>query len=136
VKERFPRVEVNLLEMQSSCSRTTESRTGTPASLMVVVHRVAGRCPVYREGDGFRVLDGYRLVANQPVCLHALMSLAPYYVALSRGVAPEELGLAGPDGAAYVRCLDPAEVTGGGSVTFRVEVLGPEAARRDGDYEV
>lgn len=69
-------------------------------TLRVTVASVAGRCPVYRKGDGFRVLDGYRLVAAGPVCLHALMSLAPYYVALSRGVAPDELGLAGPDGAA------------------------------------
>ena len=48
------------------------------------------------------------------------MVLAPYYVALSRGMEPADLGLAGPDGAAYVQRLDPQHVTGGGRVTFRV----------------
>jgi uncharacterized repeat protein (TIGR04076 family) len=54
--------------------------------------------------------------------MNALQSLAPYYVALSRGVDPVELGLAGPDGAAYVQCLDPQEVTDGGTVVFRIVV--------------
>jgi len=59
--------------------------------------------------------------------MHALQSLAPYYVALSRGVDPGDLGLAGPDGAAYVQCLDPQRYTGGGTVTFRVCAEEPES---------
>lgn len=90
-------------------------------TLRVTVASVAGSCPVYREGDEFRIVQGYRLVASIPVCLHGLMSLAPYYVALSRGVDPKALGLGGPDGAAYVQCLDPRALTGGGTVTFRIE---------------
>jgi uncharacterized repeat protein (TIGR04076 family) len=54
--------------------------------------------------------------------MHALQSLVPYYVALSRGVNPMDLGLAGPDGAAYVQCLDPQEVTEGGTVVFRIAI--------------
>jgi len=68
------------------------------------------------------IVDGYKLVAEMPLCMHALQSLAPYYVALSRGMDPADLGLAGSDGAAYVQCLDPQEVTRGGTVVFRIAV--------------
>lgn len=88
--------------------------------LSVQVVDIQGHCPIYQKGDTFRIVDGYRLVAGRPICMHALQSLAPYYVALSRGIDPAELGLAGPDGAAYVQCLDPQEITGGGTVTFRI----------------
>ena len=91
--------------------------------LEIAVVEIQGHCPVYRVGDTFRIEAGYRLVAGRPVCLHALQSLNPYYVPLSRGIAPAELGLAGPDGAAYVQCLDPCRYTGGGTVTFRIRVL-------------
>ena len=91
-----------------------------PFTLLVQVVDVQGHCPVYTVGDGFHIVDGYRLVAEIPLCMHALQSLAPYYVALSRGVKPADLGLVGPDGAAYVQCLDPQEVTDGGTVVFRI----------------
>lgn len=85
---------------------------------------IQGHCPVHKVGDGFHIVDGYRLVAEMPLCMHALQSLAPYYVALSRGVKPASLGLAGPGGAAaYVQCLDPQLYTGGGTVTFKLETL-------------
>lgn len=89
--------------------------------LIVEVVEIEGECPVFRVGDGFAIDEGCRLVSEQPVCMHALQALSPYYVALSRGIGADELGLAGPDGAAYVQCLDPVEYTGGGSVTFRIE---------------
>ena len=91
-----------------------------PLTLLVQVEDIQGHCPVYKVGDGFRIVDGYSLVAERPLCMHALQSLAPYYVALSRGVDPADLALAGPDGAAYVQCLDPQRYTGGGTVTFRI----------------
>jgi uncharacterized repeat protein (TIGR04076 family) len=91
-----------------------------PLTLLVQVVDIRGHCPVYKVGDGFRIVDGYRLVTEIPLCMHALQSLALYYVALSRGLAPVDLGLAGPDGVAYVQCLDPQEVTGGGTVVFRI----------------
>jgi uncharacterized repeat protein (TIGR04076 family) len=94
----------------------------TPCTLRSEVVDIQGHCPVYKAGDDFHIVDSYKLVAEMPLCMHALQSLAPYYVALSRGMDPVELGLAGPDGAAYVQCLDPQEVTEGGTVVFRIAV--------------
>lgn len=90
------------------------------SDLIVEMVSVTGHCPVFAVGDRFEIGGGYRLRAEREMCFHALMALAPYYVALSRGVAPADLGLAGPDGAAYVQCLDPQHITGGGTVTFRI----------------
>jgi uncharacterized repeat protein (TIGR04076 family) len=89
-------------------------------SLLIEVVEVQGQCPVHRVGDRFHIREGNQLTVEQPVCMHALQSLCPYYVPLSRGIEPADLGLAGPDGAAYVQCLDPMRYTGGGTVTFRI----------------
>lgn len=91
------------------------------SDLTIRVVEIKGRCPAYRVGDTFRVREGYRLVSDIPLCMHALASLLPYYIPLSRGIAPRELGLAGEGGAAYVQCLDPCERTGGGTVVFQIE---------------
>ena len=91
-----------------------------PVDLVIEVWDVAGHCPVYQVGDRFHVLKGYQLVADRPVCMHALQSVCPYYASLSRGISPTVLGLAGPDGSAYVQCLDPHRYTDGGTVTFRI----------------
>lgn len=91
-------------------------------NLAIQVIHVQGVCPVYHVGDSFRIEDGYKLISDLPLCMHALQSLNPYYVALSRGIAPSELGIAGKDGAAYVQCLDPHNYTDGGTVTFRISV--------------
>ena len=91
--------------------------------LEVEVVKILGSCPVYRLGDRFSIIEGYKLISGQPVCLHAVQALSPYYVALSRGIEPEDLGLAGPDGAAYVQCPDPQRYTRGGTVTFRIGPL-------------
>lgn len=93
-----------------------------PKDLIIEVADIQGQCPVYQVGDRFIIKEGFQLIAEQPLCMHALQSLSPYYVALSRGVSPEDLGLSGPDGAAYVQCLDPVDYTGGGTVTFRISV--------------
>ena len=89
--------------------------------LIVRVAEVRGRCPVYQEGASFRLLDGYRLLAEAPVCMHALASLMPYYNAL-RFASPEELGLAGKGDrdTLSIQCLDPCVQTGGGTVIFAV----------------
>lgn len=94
-----------------------------PRDLVVEVVEVRGRCPVHRVGDRFFIREGYRLVTERPICLHAFQSLAPYYVPLSREIDPADLGLSGPDGAAYVQCLDPVDRTGGGTVVFRIETV-------------
>lgn len=88
--------------------------------LKIQVIDIQGQCPVYCVGDTFYIEEGFKLVSDRLVCMHALQSLNPYYVALSRGIAPSELGIAGKDGAAYVQCLDPQKYTGGGTVTFRL----------------
>ena len=88
--------------------------------LTVEVAEIQGQCPVYRVGDQFKIQDGYKLAADQSLCMHALQSLFPYYIPLSRGISPAEIGLAGPDGAAYVQCPDPYRYTDGGTVTFRL----------------
>ena len=90
--------------------------------LEVEVVEVKGRCPVYRIGDRFHIREGWRLEAAQPLCLHALTVLMPYYIALSRGIPPRELGLGGGD-TAYLQCLDPHERTGGGTVIFAVRAI-------------
>lgn len=86
--------------------------------LRVEVVEVRGRCPAFRVGDAFYIRRGFLLEAEGPLCLHALCSILPYYVALSRGIKPAELGLG--EGAAHVQCLDPCERTGGGTVIFRI----------------
>jgi uncharacterized repeat protein (TIGR04076 family) len=91
-------------------------------SLLVKVVDIQGHCPLYQIGDAFRIIDGYKLASTRPLCMHALQSIAPYYVALSRGITPSDVSLAGPDGAAYIQCLDPQRYTGGGTVTFRIQI--------------
>jgi len=87
--------------------------------LQVKIVEIKGRCPIYQVGDTFYILEGWKLQAQRPICLHALSSLMPYYVALSRGIPPSELGL-GDAETATVQCLDPCERTGGGTVIFAI----------------
>jgi uncharacterized repeat protein (TIGR04076 family) len=90
--------------------------------LIIRVEKIKGVCPVYKIGDAFFVEEGYKLTTNKPICLHSLVSLLPYYVALSHGVSPSTLGIAGEDGVAYVQCLDPCKYTGGGTVIFSIKL--------------
>ena len=98
--------------------------------LRVEVVEIKGNCPVYAVGDSFRILEGFKLVAEKSLCMHSLASLMPYYVALSRGVSPVELGLAREGNVAYVQCLDPCERTGGGTVVFAISLGRPEGGER------
>jgi uncharacterized repeat protein (TIGR04076 family) len=93
--------------------------------LVVKVVKITGSCSVYSLGDTFRLEDGYRLVSEIPLCMHSLASLIPHYNAL-RVSSPEEWGLAGKEDAskAYVQCLDPVALTGGGSVVFEISKVG------------
>jgi uncharacterized repeat protein (TIGR04076 family) len=65
--------------------------------LVVEVVEIRGHCPVHQVGDRFQVQDGHQLITDQPVCMHALQSICPYYVPLSRGIVPADLGLSRPD---------------------------------------
>lgn len=98
---------------------------GKPGTLIIEVIEVKGHCPVYRIGDSFRIRDGFILVTERPLCMHSFASLMPYYVALSRGILPAELGLAREGERAYLQCLDPCEHTGGRTVVFAVSRKAP-----------
>ena len=94
--------------------------------LIVEVEQIRGRCPVYRPGDRMVFLEGYRLdiEGTDSLCSHAMGVLIPWLAALSKGVKPEELGLArAGDRDAHVQCPDPGEEkTGGGTVVFRIRI--------------
>lgn len=95
--------------------------------LVFRVAKIKGTCPVYRVGDSIVIREGFILDTERStrVCMHSLASLMPYYIPLSRGITPESLGLSGPEqGAAYLQCLDPCEVTGGGTVLFEIRSEG------------
>ncbi|HID10424.1 MAG TPA: TIGR04076 family protein [Candidatus Latescibacteria bacterium] len=89
--------------------------------LVVRVVEVKGCCPVYKVGDSFRLEEGYKLVSDIPLCMHALAALMPFYNAL-RVSSPDKWGLAGRDSPekAYLQCMDPEAYTGGGTVVFEV----------------
>lgn len=94
--------------------------------LIIRVEDIRGRCPVYEMGDRIVLDSGFRLNLDETTkgCMHSFASIIPYHIALSKGVRPDQMGLAHrdrDDGRAYVQCLDPCEMTGGGTVTFSIE---------------
>ena len=89
--------------------------------LVIRVKEIKGNCPLFKVGDSFYINNGHILVSKDPLCMHSLACILPYYVALSRGVPPEGLRI-GKDSKAYLQCLDPCEYTGGGTVIFEVVV--------------
>jgi uncharacterized repeat protein (TIGR04076 family) len=91
--------------------------------LIVKVVEIKGKCPVYEVGNKITLRDGYILDAEESdmVCMHSLASILPYYVALAKGVEAKEIGLSRRDSKeAYLQCLDPCEITGGGTVRFEI----------------
>ncbi|MBW2060984.1 MAG: TIGR04076 family protein [Deltaproteobacteria bacterium] len=94
--------------------------------LVITVVEIKGSCPVYKIGDRITLQNGYILdpAATDTVCMHSLASILPYYVALSRGIKAADLNLSrGNSDDAYVQCLDPCEITGGGTVRFKISRL-------------
>jgi uncharacterized repeat protein (TIGR04076 family) len=94
--------------------------------LVIKVVGIKGTCQVYQLGNKIVLKEGYILDPGETdiVCLHSLASILPYYQALSRGIKAKDLGLArGDSEAAYLQCLDPCEVTGGGTVLFEISLL-------------
>jgi uncharacterized repeat protein (TIGR04076 family) len=91
--------------------------------LIIKVIDIKGKCPVYEIGDKIVLQQGYILDPKETdiVCMHSLASIIPYYIALSKGVRAKDLGLAKEDSnEAYVQCLDPCDLTGGGTVLFEI----------------
>jgi uncharacterized repeat protein (TIGR04076 family) len=96
-----------------------------PMPLLIEVVEIRGRCPVYRVGDSIVLKEGFILEPGEKgaLCMHSLGSILPYYVALSHGIKAQELGLSrrgGTSEKAYVQCLDPCDITGGGTVVFAI----------------
>ena len=91
--------------------------------LVIKVVDIKGKCPVYKLGNKITLKEGYILepAASDRICMHSLASVLPYYVALAKGVQAADLGLSQEGSAeAYVQCLDPCEITGGGTVRFQM----------------
>jgi uncharacterized repeat protein (TIGR04076 family) len=91
--------------------------------LILKVHKIKGKCPVYKEGDKTVIMGAQiDLDKSDKVCVHALVGLGPFIVALRDGLDPKELGLSKKSrGPAYYQCLDPGEPwTDGGTVIFRI----------------
>jgi uncharacterized repeat protein (TIGR04076 family) len=98
-----------------------------PRTLTIDIFKVDGFCPTYQVRDTFQIVKGFQLQSIKKICLHALQALAPYYIPLSLGISPYDLGLATKEAnqksnEAYFQCHDPEKITGGGSVLFRVRV--------------
>ena len=87
--------------------------------LTVKIIRICGKCPVYDVGDKFIIKEGYKLESEIPLCMHSLSSLLPYYNAFAKGVSPKELGL-GKEKSIFIQCLDPHDLTDGGTVTMEI----------------
>lgn len=93
--------------------------------LIITVIDIQGTCPVYKLDDKIIIRNGFILDGHGSgsICMHSLASILPYYIALSRGISPIQLGLNKEDESlAYLQCLDPCKYTGGGTVTFALEV--------------
>jgi uncharacterized repeat protein (TIGR04076 family) len=104
--------------------------------LIIKVKEIRGCCPVYEVGHSISLRDGYILdtKSNEPLCMHSLASLLPYYVALAKGVKAKEVGLSGPDKTkAYLQCLDPCDITGGGTVIFEIYPIREKKALKVSD---
>ena len=69
--------------------------------LVVRVKEIKGRCPVYTEGDTFRLVNGFRLVSDIPICMHGLACTTggcAYYCCLDgdcNGSTCTSVGMAG-----------------------------------------
>lgn len=107
------------------------------SKLIITVAAVRGTCPVYKVGNKIVIDDGFRVNLQEAdaICMHSLASVMPYYVALSKGIAPAQLGLANERGLACVQCLDPAGCTGGGMVLFEMTAEhAPKSELDEGHY--
>ena len=90
-------------------------------NLVIRVKEIRGRCPVYEVNDCFKLIEGYKLTSDKPLCMHSLATLLPHYNALAIS-SPDKWGLAGREdkAEAYVHCLDAQRYTGGGTAIFEI----------------
>lgn len=91
--------------------------------LVIEVHEIRGRCPVYKVGNKI-VIDDPKILLDQTDALytHALSTLLHYALLLKHDWCPVKLGLTtaeDPDHA-YMQCVDPGEpYTEGGTGIFK-----------------
>ncbi|ADP77377.1 conserved hypothetical protein [Methanothermus fervidus DSM 2088] len=91
--------------------------------LEITVHKIIGKCPVYKEGDKI-IIDDPEIVLEKTdaLCTHALSTILHYTTILEKKWCPVELGLTKEDDPdhAYMQCVDPGEpYTDGGTVIFK-----------------
>ena len=63
-------------------------------NLVIRVKEIKGHCPVYKVNDSFKLIEGYKLVSEEPLCMQSLAALLPHYNALTIS-SPGKWGLAG-----------------------------------------
>ena len=90
-------------------------------NLIIKIKEIKGNCPVFSQNDMFRLENGYKLVSDIPLCMHALSSIMPFYNAL-RVSGPDKFGIAGKEDAnvGFVQCPDVCTYTDGGTVIFEI----------------
>jgi len=66
--------------------------TTKPKNLLIKVIQIKGHCPIYRVGTTFRIVQGFKLLTDESLCMHSLALLMPYYVALSWRMNSVEVG--------------------------------------------
>ena len=90
-------------------------------NLVIRVKEIKGYCPVYEVNDSFKLIEGYKLVSEKPLCMHSLAALLPHYNALTIS-RPGKWGLAGKENMdkAYIQCLDAHSYTDGGTAIFEI----------------
>lgn len=54
--------------------------------LKVEVVEILGSCPVYRLGDRFSIIEGYKLISGQPICMHASQAFGADFLVRTKGV--------------------------------------------------
>jgi len=91
--------------------------------LEIVVHKIKGKCPVYKIGDRL-IIDDPEIILEKTdaLCTHALSTLLHYITTLEHNWCPVKLGLTTPEDPenAYMQCVDPGRpYTEGGTVIFR-----------------
>lgn len=93
--------------------------------VIIRVKEIRGSCAVFKGGEKI-VIEGpeINMKETDKICIHALVPLLHYVVAIREGVDSIKLGLAKEGEKAYVQCVDPGEpYTNGGTVIFEMEVI-------------
>ena len=93
--------------------------------VIIRVKEIRGNGVVFKGGEKV-VIEGPEINLNKTdkICIHALVPLLHYVVAIREEVDPVKLGLAKEGNKAYVQCVDPGEpYTSGGTVIFEREVI-------------